>query len=242
MELKPFPYVDTLLEMVDSQGQMIGQERIFAVKRHFGHTRYAKITSIGNRMYVHHLQDGQPPPDAQVLQYDDVLKRVDSSSRLTFLNLASMDTDIGQLIIRLSPDTPGARNFALLCSGEEGPTYAMTRLFQVYHRGKKWEYIGGGDYELNNGEGGRALVPGLLLGKEYERPWIEGTVRGFWGLGDNVGGQFFINTHSHATGVCSPAFGIVENGLEVLKQIVKYYQDISMVFVKDCGIVLSNVV
>lgn len=230
---------EALREMTEEVQQLVQQERLFAIQNVSSTTRVAKISFSGDQLRLHHLMEGHPPPNVHLLDFHDVLSLVDPSSRLTFLELGTTGSSLGDMIISLSPDTKGAQQFALLCSGEMGVSYANTKLFQVHHRGKKWEYVGGGDYEYNNGEGGRALLSGLELGPEYERRCVAGIVRGFWGLGSTVSTQFFINTRDNSSGTSSPAFGKVIKGLEVLREAVRLYPDITEVSVLDCGIILD---
>ncbi|XP_064087528.1 uncharacterized protein LOC135202204 [Macrobrachium nipponense] len=232
--------VEELLEMGDTLRQKIERNGVYCAHQIAGEARYGRMSLKDEKLCIHRMETRQIPEDVSVLNYEDAKTLVDPSSRLTFLDLGTNDTTLGQLTIRLSPDTKGAQQFALLCSGEKGISYANTKLFQVLHRGKKWEYVGGGDYECNNGDGGKALLPDLELGPEYERPWVAGTVRGFWGLTSTVSAQFFICTRDHLVGVCSPAFGIAEEGLDVLRNAVRLYPDITQVYVQDCGIILST--
>lgn len=232
--------VRDLLEMGDPLRQQIERNSVYCAHQVAGKPRYGRVSLRDEKLCVHRMEMSQIPDDAYVVNYEDAQTLVDPSSRLTFLALGTDESTLGQLTIRLSPDTKGAQQFALLCSGEKGVSYANTKLFQVHHKGKKWEYVGGGDYEYNNGDGGKALLPDLELGPEYERPWVAGTVRGFWGLGSSVSAQFFICTKDHLVGACSPAFGIAEEGLEVLKNAIQLYPDITQVYVQDCGIILSS--
>ncbi|XP_068217757.1 peptidyl-prolyl cis-trans isomerase-like isoform X2 [Palaemon carinicauda] len=229
-----------LLEIGGPLKQQIERGSVYCVHQVASEPKYGRVSLSNGKLCIHRMEDCQIPDDACIVNYEEARTLVDPSSRQTFLELGTNGATLGRLIIRLSPDTKGAEQFALICAGEKGVSYANTKLFQVHHRGKIYEYVGGGDYEYNNGDGGKALVAGLELGPEYERPWVAGTVRGFWGLGSSVSAQFFISTHDHPAGVCSPAFGIVEEGLEILTNAVQCSTDITEVYVQDCGIILNS--
>lgn len=229
-----------LQEMSEPVKALLKQRKIYAVHYDKGCSRSAKFSIKGDYLYLHHLENKSPPANAYTLEYKDVLGLVDNSSTLTFLELSAGGSTLGRLHILLVPDTPRARNFALLCTGEKHHSYANTSLLWARHKGQAMEGVWGGDYEMDDGEGGAALVRGLTTGGEYRRPWTAGTVEGLWWKGDAQGAQFLIYTRDNPGKVCERAFGVVERGLGVLVRAINRYPDIKQVKVTDCGLVIHS--
>ncbi|XP_068235450.1 uncharacterized protein [Palaemon carinicauda] len=227
-----------LQEMSEPVKALLKQRKIYAIHYDKGISRSAKFTIKGDYLYLHHLENKSPPGDAYTLEFRDVLSLVDPSSTLTFLELSAGGSTLGRLHVLLAPDTARAKNFALLCTGEKHHCYANTSLLWARHKGQAMEGVWGGDYEMDDGEGGAALVRGLTTGGEYERPWTAGTVEGLWWKGDAQGAQFLIYTRDNPGKVCERAFGVVERGLGVLVRAINRYPDIKQVKVSDCGLVI----
>lgn len=228
--------ISTLREMREPVKRLINQGRIFAVQNCQGRTRSSKITLSDGKLCLHCLKDRSPPRNAFVLEHCDLLKMVNPSSRLTFLELGVGETSLGKMLIRLTSDTAGGQNFTLLCTGEIGPSYANTRLLGVWEKGSSSESVRGGDYEYNSGIGGKPLVQGIDLETlQYKRPWLAGTV---WGYSKHIFSQFSITTRDQSNNVCHASIGIVEEGMEVLLNVTNCYPDVRQVSVQDCGIIL----
>ncbi|KAK7070275.1 hypothetical protein SK128_017964 [Halocaridina rubra] len=229
-----------LQEMSEPVKALVKQRRVYAIHLDQGCLRSAKFTVKGDYLYMHHLEAKSPPADAYTLEYRDVLSLSEKSSTLTFLELSAGGSTLGRLHVLLAPDTPRARNFALLCTGEKNHSYAHTSLLWARHKGQAMEGVWGGDYEMDDGEGGMALVRGLTTGGEYKRPWTAGTVEGLWWKGDAQGAQFLIYTRDNPGKICERAFGVVERGLGVLVRAINRYPDIKQVKVSDCGLVIHR--
>lgn len=173
-----------------------------------------------------------------LLQYSELLSHVDASSTLVFLEMSWPGSTLRRIYIRLSPETPRGKQFYLLCTGKEGPSYASTRLLKVVNKGKPGECIRGGDYDNNDGSGGAAIIVGLTRGGEYMRADNAGAVWGRWG-DECRGGQFYITTRSRPGAALLTVFGQVESGLETLKSAVNL-PDIGRMDVSDCGVVVPH--
>ena len=144
----------------------------------------------------------------------------------------------GRIHILLSPDTPLAKQFRILCTGQLGPTYAHTKFFNYGDLNQYNEFMTGGDYEYNDGSGGKAVVEEIdVHAAIYKR---EGTAGVVWAptAGDDGAAQFNINTGSGCNRVLSCIFGEVEDGTDILKDAIKRLQSVTDVEIMDCGLVL----
>lgn len=233
---------EALLVMSDPVKSLVEQGRIFAVQHHQGRRRRKRCARISltrdNKLYLHHLREEPLPSNAFVLEHSDVLRLVDTSSRMAFLKLGVVGSTLGRIHIRLAPNTHAAEQFSFLCTGEMGPSYANTRILEVREKGHEKEYVACGDYEMNNGSGGQAMIAGLGDTEQYNGQWLAGTVWGFL-LWNAVAAQFCILTKDNpGIALCSPSFGMVEEGLHVLTEAIRHYHNIRDVFIVDCGMVL----
>nr|XP_045591169.1 uncharacterized protein LOC123753223 [Procambarus clarkii] len=156
--------------------------------------------------------------------------------QLTVEDLRRMREPVKRLVEALTPDTPLARQFVLLCTGQRGPTYRNTKLFGVVDKGQPGERVRGGDYESNDGEGGAALLPDLQ--EQYWESDRAGAVCSRYGPGGPTSAQFTITTRDLQDGLQWPrVFGDVVSGLDVVRAAVNH-SDITEVTVVDCGVVL----
>nr|XP_045586742.1 peptidyl-prolyl cis-trans isomerase-like [Procambarus clarkii] len=161
---------------------------------------------------------------------------LEPSCTLAFLDLGWAGSTRGRVTIRLTPDTPLARQFVLLCTGQRGHTYRNTKLLEVWEKGQPWEWVGGGDYESNDGEGGAPLLPDLK--GQYRKSDRAGAVLCLDDPGGPKSAQFIITTGDRQVGDLWPdVFGDVVSGLDVVRAAVNH-SDIREVTVVDCGVVL----
>nr|XP_045586685.1 peptidyl-prolyl cis-trans isomerase-like [Procambarus clarkii] len=161
---------------------------------------------------------------------------LEPSCTLAFLDLGWVGSTRGRVTIRLTPDTPLARQFVLLCTGQRGHTYRNTKLFQVGYKGQPGEHVMGGDYESNDGEGGASLLPDLQ--GQYRWSGRAGAVWSWYRPGGPKSAQFTIATRDRQDGgQWSYVFGDVVSGLDVVRAAVNH-SDITEVTVVDCGVVL----
>ncbi|XP_064084048.1 uncharacterized protein LOC135199839 [Macrobrachium nipponense] len=243
--------VQDLAEKNGKTTKAIQANRVFAVQENEqvngnGKRRYAKISlDQKQRVFLHALETTEHPPnDSYLLKHSDVMKLVDISHRLAFIELSFEDQKLGRLLISLAPDTNFARQFSLLCTGELGPSYARTNILKVMYQGEWTESVFFGDYESNDGEGGKALVAGPNWATEhthkiYKRPWKAGVVGG-WGWEEERACQFAIHTRNCDGFELPGCFGVVEDGLGILTEALSQQKDITEVCISDCGIILSQ--
>ncbi|XP_068226092.1 uncharacterized protein [Palaemon carinicauda] len=233
----------SMMEAASILKKMASEGPLYAIHKYNGGMRSAKITCFKDKLLLHRLRKKHPPSRVSVVCYNDVIKLVDPSSRLTFLQLGEGDfMNFGKVFIRLRGNTLAAKQFSSLCTGEMGHTYAgFTCVDLVNEHHKTLEYVRMGDYENCNGTGGKQLFPGLDVNNgEYVRPWVAGTVEGCWIWKKEIGAQFDILMKDNPGRMCEAAFGFVEEGFRVLRGAIYESTCVEMLCVHDCGIVLSQ--
>lgn len=165
-------------------------------------------------------------------------RALDPSCTLTFLDLEWPGSKRRRVHIRLSPDTSAAKQFILLCTGEGGHSYLNTAMLSVGCKASPGEFVCGGDYLYNTGEGGAPLLNHPKV--QYRRSGKAGAVwsnRLPWG---SKSAQFCITVRGTTGHREWPyVFGEVESGLKVVKAAAKHV-NIQEVTVVDCGVVLSR--
>ncbi|XP_069181310.1 uncharacterized protein [Procambarus clarkii] len=216
--------------------RLVEAGRVVAVQEDQDGRRSARITLQDGLLYLHPLLRQPMPAHAHTLQESEVVGVLESSCTLAFLDLGWAGSTRGRVTIRLTPDTPLARQFVLLCTGQRGHTYRNTKLLQVMAKGQPGEYVEGGDYESNDGKGGAPLLSDLQ--GQYRRSAWAGAV---WAMGGQEGprcAQFVITTRDcQGDYQWSWVFGDVVSGLDVVRAAVNH-SDITEVTVVDCGVVL----
>ncbi|XP_069167570.1 peptidyl-prolyl cis-trans isomerase-like [Procambarus clarkii] len=228
--------VEDLRRMREPVKRLVEAGRVMAVQEDQDGRRSARITLQDGQLYLHPLLRQPTPAHAHTLQESEVVGVLEPSCTLVFLDLGWAGSTRGRVTIRLTPDTPLARQFVLLCTGQRGHTYRNTKLLWVWNKGQPGERVGGGDYESNDGEGGAPLLPDLQ--GQYRESGRAGTVWALWGPGSPWCAQFVITTRDLQDDLQWPrVFGDVVSGLDVVRAAVNH-SDITEVTVVDCGVVL----
>nr|XP_045594620.1 uncharacterized protein LOC123755817 [Procambarus clarkii] len=221
-------------------GRVVAVKEVKEVKEDQDGRRSARITLEHGKLYLHSLLDQPMPAHAHTLQESEVVGMLNPSCTLAFLDLGWEGSTRGRVTIGLTSHTRLARQFVLLCTGEQGHTYRNTKLLRVGNKGKPGECVKGGDYESNDGKGGAPLpLEESGLQGQYQGSDEAGAV---WGL-DKPGGprsaQFGITIRDRKDGRQWPrVFGNVVSGMDVVRAAV-HHRDITQVTVVDCGVVLT---
>ncbi|XP_069181135.1 peptidyl-prolyl cis-trans isomerase-like [Procambarus clarkii] len=216
--------------------RLVEAGRMVAVQEDQDGRRSARITLQDGQLYLHPLLRQPTPAHAHTLQESEVVGVLEPSCTLAFLDLGWAGSTRGRVTIRLTPDTPLARQFVLLCTGQRGHTYRNTKLLEMWCKGQQWERVIGGDYESNDGKGGASLLPDLQ--GQYRESVRAGVVWSRYGPGDPRCALFVITTKDRKDGHQWPyVFGDVVSGLDVVRAAVNH-SDITEVTVVDCGVVL----
>lgn len=232
--LTPTLHAEDLRNLTQPARSLLRAGLVFAIHHQKGRSRHASISLEDGRLFLHSLQDQPLPSRAVTLQMDEMVPV--TLPCLVFLDLEWPGSALRRVLVRLSPDTPRGRQFLLLCTGQLGPCYANTRLWQVRNKGQPGEHVYGGDYEYNDGTGGAALLP-HLDNSEYQRSRRAGVVWGAWCGVPARGAVFCITTRDRRDGGGSCVFGEVVGGLEDVIEAAKH-NPIWEVIVVDCGVVL----
>ncbi|KAK3855108.1 hypothetical protein Pcinc_038469 [Petrolisthes cinctipes] len=194
-----------------------------------------KLVKTGKMFVVQENQYGL----RRFARISDVMKAVDPSSTLTFLDLEWPGSRRRRIHIRLSPNTSAAGQFILLCTGQGRHSYLNTSMIGVGSRGNPGEFVLGGDYLCNNGKGGPPLLdhPKEVQYPSSGKAGVVWSYRLPWG---SKSAQFCITTRGRTGQQERPyVFGMVESGLKVVKAAAKY-TNIKEVVVVECGVVLSR--
>ncbi|XP_069181113.1 uncharacterized protein [Procambarus clarkii] len=216
--------------------RLVEAGRVMAVQEDQDGCRSARITLQDGQLYLHPLLRQPMPAHAYTLQESEVVGMLDPSCTLAFLDLGWAGSTRGRVTIRLTPDTPLARQFVLLCTGQRGHTYHNTKLLQVGNKGQPEEWVAGGDYKSNDGEEETPLLPNFQ--GQYRESLRAGAVFAWYGPGGPRSAQFTITTRDRQGGYqWSRVFGDVVSGLDVVRAAVNH-SDITEVTVVDCGVVL----
>ncbi|XP_069158971.1 peptidyl-prolyl cis-trans isomerase-like [Procambarus clarkii] len=228
--------VEDLRRMREPVKRLVEAGRVLAVQEDQDGRRSAMITLQDGQLYLHPLLRQPTPAHAHTLQKSEVVGVLEPSCTLAFLDLGWAGSTRGRVTIRLTPDTPLARQFVLLCTGQRGHTYRNTKLLEVWHKGKPGEWVRGGDYERNDGEGGAPLLPHLQ--GQYRESGRAGAVFSLYRPWGPRSAQFVIITRDcQDGGQFTDVFGDVVSGLDVVRAAVNH-SDITEVTVVDCGVVL----
>ncbi|XP_068209698.1 uncharacterized protein [Palaemon carinicauda] len=214
---------------------------VFAAQNFKHRRRYAKFfISETNQLLLGHLQDIELPQNSQVVEYSEIMKIREHHLQQLFLELSDGRTSLGRLYINILPDNTRASHFYLLCIGEMGPSYANTRILDICDKGHdRLESLRCGDYENNNGTGGKPLVPITPEDVADVRLSARGGILAGIGTGeDRMIGQFKIYLKHDARRFCKSTFATIEDGLDILNRAVVRYSNIAEVFIKECGVVL----
>ncbi|XP_063855583.1 uncharacterized protein LOC135097587 isoform X2 [Scylla paramamosain] len=161
--LAPLLTAEDLHSLTQHVKSLVEAGLVFAVHDVEGQTRHARISLEDGSLHLHSLQTQAPPPRAATLQIGELMPAAPPCE--VFLDLAWPGSAARRVVMSLPRDTPGGRQFMLLCSGQRGACYANTRLLKVVREGQPGECVRGGDYQTGDGRGGAALLPHLDQGK-----------------------------------------------------------------------------
>ncbi|XP_017782707.1 PREDICTED: E3 ubiquitin-protein ligase TRIM37 [Nicrophorus vespilloides] len=185
----------------------------------------------GNIDYLHSIQPTQNYLPVVPAKYEPIIMHSPQLSRnpitacpLYYFNIEVNGAPAGRVIIEVRSDVAPkmSKNFGLLATGESGIGYKGCNIFQCW----EGESVITGDYELNNGRGGRSIFEeSFFLPDDTKLLAVRGTVgmRRTQKRHDNlgmVGSQFRIILQEMRgfTGI----FGHVIEGLELIEKLSTY--------------------
>lgn len=239
---KPTIYVPNLKNKSEFLKRLLRTKRLYAVRWANGKVRSAMLTFIDNKVYLPSLRDGDPPEDAHTIDHETLINSLNTDNVTAFLDLSWGGITRGRIHISLAPDTPLARNFRILCTGDLGKSYLHSRFLEVYKQGYSVdECIRAGDYETNTGSAGAVVIKGSDPKEAvYSRKIATGMV---WATHKDLDGpmtsQFSIRTGRGSLYWVVGAFGQVIDGIEVVKEAAKL-EDVFGVQITECGVILPS--
>lgn len=237
--------VNDLRRMSGPLRKIVENGRFIAFQEYRGRRRYALMKMVSrHRLLLFHLREQEHLPDEVLLmKHEDATNFVDEASRRTFLEL-----DVGgacqlMLVIRFINNGSYAKNFLHLCLGDLGPSYVGCKFLEVIDKDNDGERVITGDYERNDGNGGKAVIPGVDWGGEGKKEIYmgqtleEGLVGGGSNLEERVSKFIIVMSTDQAMDACYP-FGMVEEGLGILRDAILHYPTTPPITIRNCGLVL----
>ncbi|XP_068202398.1 tripartite motif-containing protein 59-like [Palaemon carinicauda] len=206
----------------------IDPREIFVVKVSNGKQMVARIDIGANRKASFSLREGTLPPRCFILKLEDFLSM---PSRRGFLDVSCEGTFLGRVIIKVIDEGNLALNFLHKCAGDLGFSYVNSWCCRSVNA-ENCVYIVGAL---------PAVLPGVDWQKEKEKYIYKQTSckvgQVTAGFSTDYASQLCIitgNTGNWKKG--SACFGVVEEGLDVLRKAPTYGGDLKVV---DCGLMLS---
>ncbi|XP_066988240.1 uncharacterized protein [Macrobrachium rosenbergii] len=223
------------------------QRGIYAVTTFEGKLRVAPVKiESNNQVSVSRLEEGALPPRCFVIQLESLMQGFSPSSPLrAFLDLAYKSTHLGRIIIRMFENRIKGLNFLHMCSGDMGPSYANSQVFDVICKGMKGESVVMGDYVSRGGGGGGTSTHAVSSSREdwerqreiyVETPYRAGEVRGSIFSYEEASRFWIVTRDGHPRRRQGNCFGMVELGLDVLREAILRYPDVTQIKVDNCGL------
>ncbi|XP_066941715.1 uncharacterized protein [Macrobrachium rosenbergii] len=221
---------------------------IFAVKVFDGRQGVAQVKRTSkNQVYLSHLQEKKIPPNSFVIKFESLMEKF---SRRTFLVLGVDGKHLGKVIITVLDKGNLARNFHHMCAGDVGPSYANSPVLGVHSKGEAGESIYAGEYTVKGRTSRDAVAPSVDWRAETQRViYEEAPLKAGDVVGCTMGGSVLLNPYfiSHFNIVIKDGsssssryrFGVVEEGLDVLREAILRGPDIQKVKIVDCGHIIS---
>ncbi|ROT72612.1 uncharacterized protein [Penaeus vannamei] len=221
----------------DLTGVLQMAKSMYVMHEDGGRQRWARVSVHDCLLHLHALTENPPPSNSLTFSYSSVRSLVPTEATTAFLDLGWQGQTQGRVYVRMFGDTRRGQQFLLLCSGEKGPCYRLTRFFDADRIGERGEIIRGGDYEHNDGTGGAAIMDGLLSGGVYHREAVAGLVVGAHASQAERLGVFGIILTEWPGNKTDTGFGLVTSGLGTLKSAARH-KPVTDVTIENCGLVI----
>ncbi|MCL4142851.1 UNVERIFIED_CONTAM: hypothetical protein GTU68_024055 [Idotea baltica] len=236
---KSKPAKDPLEDMADPEGKLTDFIQVpgFMICAEASDGRLAFMEWGPQGLHVHCLQFMHVTYD--IVMRDTILNTmIPSKSPIVFLELTAEQTIIGRVYIKLWGQLRRAHNFLSLCLGDQGKSFLNTKFLQVYNVSCPGERILGGDYENNNGRGGRGVIDDLEWNGDYAMPMKEGMITAA-GSGQNATNSLFlICTETDLERNFSCPFGLVCEGIKVVRDAIQETAT-KQIWITDCGVLIT---
>ncbi|XP_063614933.1 uncharacterized protein LOC134788022 [Penaeus indicus] len=225
--------IGDLFERSPRAMELLQDWRIFAIQKHQGRLRSARITEEGGKVLLHRLRNNRHPLNSSALMHKDVMAFLDPATIVAFLELQWHEGCPYRVHFRLNLRMVAGKQFALLCTGEKGPCYANSTLMLNAAKGDEGESAGRGVCDSSRGSPHRLS----FWGKNTWHLW-KTVVQDSWVMLVAMDGvQLGIAHKGYLSNQRFKAFGEVESGLETLMSVNDLPDD-TTVTITDCGVVI----
>ncbi|XP_064084507.1 uncharacterized protein LOC135200107 isoform X2 [Macrobrachium nipponense] len=231
----------TVTDLRSPSGPLSGSlhREVVAVKTFKGKQRVALI-KLKKQLVLSNFEEGDIPPKSYVIKVESLMH---TPSRRAFLDLGVDGTVLGRIIIRVIDEGNLARNFLHMCAGDMGPSYANSRVLSVYFKNEEGENVSMGSYKINGRNSKAAVLPDVDWESEkrmeiYEKTSMKvGELRGWFN--NAMASCFYIVTRDYSAEKYGNRFGIVEEGLDILRDAISQHPDVTKIMITDCGLIFS---
>ncbi|XP_064122086.1 E3 ubiquitin-protein ligase TRIM65-like isoform X1 [Macrobrachium nipponense] len=224
-------------EQVNLKGALQMAKMMYVVDDSGSETKWARVSVHDCLLHLHALDTQPPPPSAVIFSYNSIREMVPEDDASAFMDLGWGGETHGRVYMRMYGNTPRAKQFLYLCSGEKGPSYRGTHFFDSFRVGEPGEIVRGGDYENDDGTGGAAILEDIDVGGPYLQEAVEGLLVGAHIRQPERLGVFGIILTAYPFSKTDTGFGVVTNGIGTLKSVSRH-KPISDVAIENCGLVI----
>lgn len=219
---------------------------VYGMQERNGTKQFAQLSLGDEGILVHCLREDVYPNDGVAIlvhQFESLSAMLPEESPAIFFDIGWAGERRGRVYVSLFGTTPRSRQAIMLCSGEKGPSYRNTSFYEYQVTSSRWSankrhaILYGGDYEENDGSGGKPILEDILDGEEYTHPAKEGLMVS-WPAADHWrSGSFGFYLVAGTPKTVDTAFGVVSHRLGILKAAAE--QDpVTNAYVSDCGFVI----
>ncbi|XP_068216161.1 uncharacterized protein [Palaemon carinicauda] len=193
-----------------------------------------------NRVFMSHLEEGDTQVTSCAIKLESLMPK---TSRRVFLDLGTDGRFLGRMIIKVIDEGNLALNFLHMCAGDLGPSYANSSIIGIGLLGEPGENVDFGDYVVED----RTTASPVLLGVDWKSESKkdiydntqarEGEVRGYFDENPNCEdvSRFYIVLREDSEWMPRDRLGVVEEGLQVLKDAIMLYPNFREIKIVDCG-------
>ncbi|XP_066960571.1 uncharacterized protein [Macrobrachium rosenbergii] len=203
-----------------------GKEPAHAILEEDEGCKWSRITIRDNRLLLYSLNEGKPPIQGINIPFEYARKMIPNERTTVFYEIGNEEEVLGRVYVRLQNSSALARQVVLMCSGEKGVSYKGTCL---YRYDKAHGILEGGDYENNDGSGGKAILEGTADCDSYSENWTSPGI--LTAIRCSTKFQFHVKRLKRNVHL---VIGKVMEGLDVLQAAPDL--QLGEVFVRDCGL------
>ena len=165
------------------------------------------------------------------VQFEYVKRLIPKDHATVFFEVGTAEEEFGRMYVKLVFDSALVQQMKLMCSGESGVSYKGTCFYNI---DEKEGLLKGGDYEKNDGTGGKPI----FTAAELDDGFAECAYEKLTGVlvTDTHSTRFHFHLHNKKEYVRG-IIGKVKVGIKLLKTLAKI-QPITSSMIRDCGVFL----